>query len=502
MKFRYILIGLTLLGMTSCNNWLDVTPQGQVEGSDLLTNDKGYNAALNDVYYTLTSDALYGKDLSYGMMDVLAQYWDLSAKSTNAYYRLSRFDYAHANSKLYINKVWKAMYEGIAQANYILAALQDNRDDIAYSELIEGEAYGLRAFMHMELAALFGPVIQTVADLDKPAIAYRKEFNVTAQKFESMRSVLNKAKEDLLEAQRLLADDPIIENKRYGDGNSSMLNFHSVLERRGDRMNIFAVKGLLMRVELALLNKTEAYKLADEIIRECKENELFVLANREDKLYDKNLGGEMLLGFYKNDLWEVTKNVFGFETGATNSNLGINVAQYTVFLNDLYGRAPDGSGTDNRLRYWFDKPAGNAGANYYIFKKLEETTYPGTLLLPYYPEVSVLRLAEVYYTACETMIGRDNAKALEYLNDVRESRNLSRLEGNYGDEELMEYLMREMRKDFIGEGRMFLIYKRLFREFYVKQGVTVAPTEDKFVFPIPDEEYEFSPNEKPEVDND
>ncbi len=54
MKFRYILIGLTLLGMTSCNNWLDVTPQGQVEGSDLLTNEKGYNAALNDVYYTLT----------------------------------------------------------------------------------------------------------------------------------------------------------------------------------------------------------------------------------------------------------------------------------------------------------------------------------------------------------------------------------------------------------------------------------------------------------------
>jgi len=91
------------------------------------------------------------------------------------------------------------------------------------------------------------------------------------------------------------------------------------------------------------------------------------------------------------------------------------------------------------------------------------------------------------------MIGKDNVKALGYLNDVRESRNLARLNGSYGNDEIMEFLMREMRKDFIGEGRMFMIYK----EFYVKQGVIIAPTKDKYIFPIPDDEYEFSPNESP-----
>ena len=55
------------------------------------------------------------------------------------------------------------------------------------------------------------------------------------------------------------------------------------------------------------------------------------------------------------------------------------------------------------------------------------------------------------------MIGKDNVKALGYLNDVRESRNLARLNGSYGNDEIMEFLMREMRKDFIGEGRMFMI---------------------------------------------
>ena len=144
-----------------------------------------------------------------------------------------------------------------------------------------------------------------------------------------MRSVLTKAKADLLKAQDLLKEDPIVGNKRYGDGNTSMLDYHSVLERRGDRMNLFAVKGLLMRLELALLNKPGAYEIADELIQLCKQNELFVLTNREDELYDKNLGEETILGFYKNDLWEVTKEVFGFEKGNQTDNFCINTNQYT-----------------------------------------------------------------------------------------------------------------------------------------------------------------------------
>ena len=147
------------------------------------------------------------------------------------------------------------------------------------------------------------------------------------------------------------------------------------------------------------------------------------------------------------------------------------------------------------MRFWFGKPSN--GGSYYIFSKLE-TSYPGTTL-PYYPEIPILRLAEVYYVACETMIGKDNVKALGYLNDVRESRNLARLNGSYGNDEIMEFLMREMRKRFfIGEGRMFMIYKRLYKRFYVKQGVIIAPTKDKYIFPIPDDEYEFSPNGEPE----
>ncbi|MFR6542512.1 MAG: hypothetical protein ACLUPL_08140 [Butyricimonas virosa] len=45
--------------------------------------------------------------------------------------------------------------------------------------------------------------------------------------------------------------------------------------------------------------------MAVNLIDECKSTELFTLTDKTDKLYDINMGEEMLLGFYKNDLWEV-----------------------------------------------------------------------------------------------------------------------------------------------------------------------------------------------------
>jgi len=85
----------------------------------------------------------------------------------------------------------------------------------------------------------------------------------------------------------------------------------------------------------------------------------------------------MLLGFYKNDLWEVARDTFGMEKGNTEANFCITPNQYDIYLNELYGRVPDGSGTDNRLRVWFQRPS--SGADYYNFQKLYETSHPGTV---------------------------------------------------------------------------------------------------------------------------
>jgi hypothetical protein len=208
---------------------------------------------------------------------------------------------------------------------------------------------------------------------------------------------------------------------------------------------------------------------------------------------DVNFSGEMLGSFYVNNLFDLTYAYFSMEgkgMGANNA-ITIETEQYKDLINNVYGRTPDGSGTDNRIRYWFTKQTNMAVDGYYNFYKLHSNG------LKFYTELPIMRISEAYYIACESQIGKNNKLALEYLNAVRQSRNLTDdIKEPIDDSTLKEYLVREERKDFLGDGRMFLVNKHLFYEIHVTDGKDISPIESMFVFPIPDSEYEYTDNVK------
>lgn len=499
MKTKLYIILLLLFSLIACNNWLDITPKGQVEATDMLSTTSGYNTTLAGVYYTLSGNILYGKELSYGLMDLLAQYWDIGNSTNHKYAKLSQYDYTDAFAVSKIDSIWKNFYTGIAQCNLILESIRTNRNEIKNADLIEGEAYALRAFMHMELFRMFGPVIRTTADLEKTAIAYRTNFDVKALPFESGRSVLTKVKADLTEALRLLQNDPIIQNGRKGDANTTRLDYQDILNRRGARINYFAVLGLLARNEQLLLNNDEAYTYAKRLIDESKDAELFPLVNKSNIQLlggkDLNYSKEMIFALYTNNLYDLADATFMLNgKGTSSTSFLINSDLYTRFLNELYLRTPDGSGNDNRVGDWFQ---GNPQTGQYTLLKLKKSENISGIGTLYDPEVPVIRMSEIYYIACESQIYKDKTLALSYLNEVRTARNLPKLNGPLTEDQLKEYLIRDARKDFIGEGRMFLMYKRLFAPIYVKAGLEIQPLETNFQFPIPEAEYEYSSNEKP-----
>ena len=41
------------------------------------------------------------------MMDLLAQYWDISNNTSHSYYKLSQYDYKDANAISKFNAIWK-----------------------------------------------------------------------------------------------------------------------------------------------------------------------------------------------------------------------------------------------------------------------------------------------------------------------------------------------------------------------------------------------------------
>lgn len=498
---KYIRIFMLTLGIAtlcSCNDWLSVTPKGQVEASDLLETTEGYSSALGGIYYTLIQEDLYGCEMTYGALDLMAQYWKQPSKS-NELYPITQFDYTHKYSIDRVNAFWSKLYLCIAQCNQLLESLNErNPKDIDQYNLLKGEITGLRAFLHLQLLQLFGPVVTSSGDLSQPAIAYREYFDTEALKFNTVQEVLDKARKDLLAALELLNDDPIKVNGRTGNGNISTINYQDLLDRRGSRMNYFTILGLLARVEQLALNQQGAYTYAKRILDESKEiiisgDPIFHLTKKEDITTDQEVfrdimfSSEIIFSLYINKLYDITGPIFAYKDFTTNPKHYQSVDKNTNAY--LYGQGTDGSGADYRFNYWF------ANSTQYV-KYKEAPELVNSTYRAYRPEISLMRLPEIYYIACEAQIGKDNKLAMEYLNAVRVSRGLQSLNGNYSDEEVMDFLVKEQRKEFFGEGRMFFLYKRLNRDMQVTATKKIAVTPAILQLPVPEDEYEFSPNEK------
>lgn len=501
-KLLSILSSFVLLFCTSCNDWLDITPEGQIEAEDLYETTRGCNSAVSGIYYTLSGSSLYGQELSYGIIDALAQYWDFSANTRHTYYPATQFDYTDSNVKSTFDTMWQQLYYVITQCNAFIHYSEPYKENIKNYDLLLGEVYGLRALAHMTLFELYGPVIHTTADLQKPAIAYRTAYSNSSQSFDTGEVVLQKAFEDLSRAVELFANDPLRdpETGRRTDSNSSVIDYEDVLNFRGARMNYFCALGLMARLEMLRHNPSAAYKYATQVIQESKDILSLVETSNitnNSIMSDWNYSTEILGSFYVNNLYELTDKFFYMGEGEHNFNVSIAIDANRVeaLTNYVYGRTPDGSGQDIRL-FWFQP---NADTQYNDFMKFKQSPELTTIdPYAYYPEIAIMRLSEIYYIACEAQIGVDNTLALQYLNDIRVSRRLDALTGPYDDSTLLEYLVREARKEFIGEGRMFFMYKRLFYNIFSTRGLNIAPRDENFVIPIPDNEYEFSGIEKPQ----
>ena len=68
---------------TSCNDWLQVDTEDSIMEGLLFENDEGYMSALNGVYSKMNE--LYGSTLSMGMLDVMAQYYNVEANSNHSF---------------------------------------------------------------------------------------------------------------------------------------------------------------------------------------------------------------------------------------------------------------------------------------------------------------------------------------------------------------------------------------------------------------------------------
>lgn len=473
MKTNILKIGkLLLLGigvsLVSCEDWLDVRPKSEILTDMHFEEESGFRDQLAGVYTAMTETSMYGRSLSFGLMSVLSQDYDLKSESTYRY--AAEYNYEETGTKGMIDNIWSSAYNCIANLNIMLKYI-DNDPNIFTDnnyKMYKGEILGLRAFLHLEMLRIYSP--SPKANGNAMAVPYVTQYDKVVTKQKSVNETMNLIIADLLEAEKLLKESDTFLNEE--------LNYTVRWDRRY-YFNYYAVLGTLARAYMYKGDHTNALTYANMIIEEGEDyNSDFswtsndTMESKYENQVNRLFSGECLFYLNVKDFNDIVK--YHFTSSASNDTFTPSETKAEqIFEKGL------GLGNDYRLHKNFQYD----GADKYLWKYHQ---YEGGACNDIVP---VLRKSESYYIAAEILKESDPERAIELLNLVREARNLEFAPlSDLTPEQIQEEVAKEYRKEFLAEGQMFFYYKRLDASRIEGAGVNAQSI---YVLPMPDTEIEF-----------
>lgn len=483
-RITFLSIAVSLgLSFQSCEKWFDITANNQVKAEDQFSSADGFHDALMGVYLSMSDPSLYAKDLSFNLVDILAQQYTTFTSTGAPYAGIQVFNYTSVKSQEQIKSVWGKLYFSIANVNSALKYL-DESEFLWYKgekEIIKGELLALRAYLHFDLIRLFGHNnYANRADLkSKLTIPYVKSYKkeLTAQL--TYEETFNLLESDITEALALLQYDPIYSNTKLSSAALTEINRDAFYDNRNLRMNYYAVKGLEARV-LAWQGGAKAEraaKAAEEVIAYSKASLLKV---NESVSNNKTIIQEHLFGLKVEGMQNISNPLLD---GISNTNyqalrLTNAVAEQVYETNNTEIGA-----VDIRLQALLPaEPLGRVS-----IKLRQSNAYDID-----YNTIPLIKLPEMYYIAAEYYADNNKDKAISLLQQVRKSRRIVNvLSNSLTSVQINAEIQKEYRKEFISEGQLFFYYKR--------RGVAQIPNytsptalDDKvYMLPYPAEEIEF-----------
>ena len=459
MKKIFILSGLFItLTLTSCENWFDISAKSELKADDLFDNEQGFRDALIGCYGSMAEADLYGAQMTMTYMDVLGQYYSSASTAQHNFQYAYTFDYTNATEEARKDKLWRNLYNVVANVNNLLDHIDAKKDIFSTGvyELIKGEALGLRAYLHLDILRLFGASPSMENGLDRKAIPYVDKY--TNQLFEQLtvRQVLERIAGDLNSARGLLAGvDP------YGPSHADydLDDLSGVWKGREYRMNYYAATALLARTLLyrgEAADKTLANTYALEVIN----SGLFPLITGNDlNSSDKN-------GF-------VQENVFALEDKGVKDDIvdkyfNVENTNYNFLaitnanLNRVFPTSLD---MDYRRRWWID-PSGS-------YNLITKYTYS--------KRIPLLKVSEMYLIAAETAATLGDAAG--YFNELQYHRGLP--DADITAANLSTKILDEYAKEFVAEGQLFYAYKRLNNKVKPITKAALNDAEAIYILPLP-----------------
>jgi hypothetical protein len=471
-----------LLLVTSCNKFLDVKPKTQITEEEQYSTRQGFTDALFGIYQGAAKPDSYGKHLTFGLLEILAQRYENKSTGTTLYYNIARYNYTDPQVQKVTDSVFNNNYASIAQANYLLKNVDNGILDETTKAIIKGESLGMRGFLHFDLIRLFSNSYNDGANASSPSIAYLKDFTVKPSERLKLGDALNACEADLKEAEQLLFTNQNIDQIALNQGSTSADLF---LQFRQNHLNYWAVKATLARLYLFKGDKVNALKYALEVINSNK----FTFVNQTTLNVDATALGsdltfssEHIFSVYVSRLKTMVDILFKAQTSVGETD---DFWSTRTNLNATYQTTLPNYGTDVRSPIASKSLWSELSTSILYSKKFwsDNDKNVKQRLIP------VIKLAEMYYIAAESAPSVEQGAA--YLNVVRVARLIPALSpAPASPASLDAEIQLEYRKEFYGEGQLWFYYKR--------KGVTIIPnalvspmSNTQYTIPLPLTELEF-----------
>ena len=487
-----ILAAAAALVCGACD-WLDVTPRSETKESVMFSSEYGYKAALTGVYIRLADAELYGKNMTMYIPETMARNWGIPVRTDDVMNRLANFDYANPGVEEMFEKLWVNYYNAIVQVNDIIDHLKTSTVRFEYDNdaLIRGEALGLRAFLHLDLLRLFGPVPSTVTG-DPRTIPYVTHKTKELSELMSLpwSQVVANIEDDLIAAAAALEKaDPVT---LYANDGLNMNAAAAALPLQDEwqyfrqtRFNYYACLGALARLYQWTGQKEQAVQYAKMVVEAQNDDgsvkfpltsEVNYNTSSQTQNVNVNLSmwNEHLFGVHNPGLQGIVAPLFKNDDASLSQRVeNLDIAYEKSVSPDDIRYKP----TRHPVRYWEEEVHRSARVNH--FRK-----YTGNELIGADNRVALIRVAEMYLILIENL---PLGEAAPYFSTYRSSRSMvAAVEGlsMASEQARMDRVEKEYRKEFFGEGQMFYFYKRQNADrFLWPQGISIGA--GSFVPPLP-----------------
>lgn len=492
--------------LSSCNDWLEVEPDTETDKKSLLSNESGYADALSGIYVNMISDNLYGKNMSWYLLELMGggavTMYGNNTSLQMFYFHPNQSYYLENWRNTYIDPIWNEEYNTIANVNSLLETIDGDKAVFQGEDynVFKGELLGLRAFLHFDVLRLFADAY-TSADYSesKTYIPYVTSITSNVHPLLTNNQACELMLKDLTEAKELLKSDPMYTDSEPSEyvcsavtGSATYRNRYGIEDWHNRRFhfNYYAAVATMARIYLWMGNKTKAKECALEVIaaQESKfpwVNTTLVSNTQSTSDYvarDRTFCTEQIFAMNIQDLEDKTDG-YMWQGETAFASIDGKILGFDANVYDAATRQYD-------IRYAYLKSTYSYyGSEFTLSTKYVQDNSSDNYYSPWARNrLALIRLAEMYYIAAECEDDLDTA--VGYLNTVRSHRGLSAYPLTVSSrEELQEQIRLEYHKEMVAEGQTFYYYKRLNKDITNLSAYSESViTPDMFTMPRPDDE--------------